>query len=53
MRYFVFFIISIISINAIAETKTALFAGGCFWCMEKPFDKIDGVVRTTSGYSGG
>ena len=31
----------------------ATFAGGCFWCMEPPFDKLDGVVATTSGYSGG
>lgn len=31
----------------------ATFAGGCFWCMEPPFDKLDGVVDTTSGYTGG
>ena len=31
----------------------AIFAGGCFWCMEGPFDKLDGVVSTTSGYVGG
>jgi peptide-methionine (S)-S-oxide reductase len=31
----------------------ATFAGGCFWCMEPPFDKLDGVISTTSGYSGG
>jgi peptide-methionine (S)-S-oxide reductase len=29
------------------------FAGGCFWCMEAPFDKLDGVVSVTSGYTGG
>jgi peptide-methionine (S)-S-oxide reductase len=31
----------------------ATFAGGCFWCMEKPFDVLPGVVSTTSGYTGG
>ena len=31
----------------------ATFAGGCFWCMEKPFDQLQGVVSTTSGYTGG
>jgi peptide-methionine (S)-S-oxide reductase len=33
--------------------EKATFAGGCFWCMEPPFDKLDGVISTTSGYSGG
>ncbi len=31
----------------------ATFAGGCFWCMEQPFDEIPGVVDTVSGYTGG
>jgi peptide-methionine (S)-S-oxide reductase len=35
------------------KQQTAIFAGGCFWCMEPPFDKIDGVVSTTSGYTSG
>lgn len=37
-----------------ADTLTkATFAGGCFWCMEPPYDKLDGVHRTISGYAGG
>jgi peptide-methionine (S)-S-oxide reductase len=36
-----------------AVTTSAIFAGGCFWCMEKPFDQMDGVISTTSGYTGG
>jgi peptide-methionine (S)-S-oxide reductase len=33
--------------------EVATFAGGCFWCMEEPFDVLPGVVSTTSGYTGG
>jgi len=36
-----------------AGLAVATFAGGCFWCMEPPFDKTPGVVSTTSGYTGG
>jgi peptide-methionine (S)-S-oxide reductase len=39
--------------SAPARTATAIFAGGCFWCMEPPFDALDGVLETTSGYTGG
>ncbi|MBU0674451.1 MAG: peptide-methionine (R)-S-oxide reductase MsrB [Proteobacteria bacterium] len=35
------------------ELQKATFAGGCFWCMEKPFEKLDGVISVTSGYSAG
>ena len=35
------------------EYKKAYFAGGCFWCMEESFDKVKGVVKSISGYSGG
>jgi peptide-methionine (S)-S-oxide reductase len=35
------------------KLATATFGGGCFWCMEPPFDKVVGVVSTTSGYTGG
>ena len=36
-----------------AATEVAVFAGGCFWCMEPPYDKLDGVLSTVSGYIGG
>ncbi len=36
-----------------AKLETATFAGGCFWCIEAPFEKVDGVVSAVSGYSGG
>jgi len=39
--------------QASEETASAVFAGGCFWCMEEAYDKVEGVKATTSGYSGG
>jgi peptide-methionine (S)-S-oxide reductase len=36
-----------------ANLEKATFAGGCFWCMEHPFDQIPGVISVTSGYTGG
>lgn len=36
-----------------APRAKATFAGGCFWCMEGPFDELEGVISTTSGYIGG
>ncbi len=35
------------------ELKTAVFAGGCFWCVESDFDSVEGVTETLSGYTGG
>ena len=40
-------------IKTVADLETAVFAGGCFWCVEADFDKVDGVVDTVSGYIGG
>jgi peptide-methionine (S)-S-oxide reductase len=39
--------------GAHAQTAVATFAGGCFWCMEPPYDKLPGVISTISGYMGG
>jgi len=36
-----------------ANVETAIFAGGCFWCVESDFDKLDGVLETVSGYTAG
>ncbi len=50
-------IVTLVGLSGTAVTAaplaTATFAGGCFWCMEPPFDALDGVVSTTSGYTGG
>tara|TARA_R110002072_G_scaffold21902_7_gene77233 strand:+ start:7381 stop:7971 length:591 start_codon:yes stop_codon:yes gene_type:complete len=40
-------------VASFAANDVAIFAGGCFWCMEKPFDELDGVISSTSGYTGG
>jgi peptide-methionine (S)-S-oxide reductase len=54
-------LVALLFLNAHAADKAAdqaglakaTFAGGCFWCMEPPYDKLDGVVSTTSGYTDG
>jgi peptide-methionine (S)-S-oxide reductase len=57
IRFITWLTISLSSLNIYADTATpveqAIFAGGCFWCMEPPFDKLDGVISTTSGYTAG
>ncbi len=40
-------------VSTVAETKTATFAGGCFWCMQAVFDRVPGVKKTVVGYTGG
>ena len=47
-----FFLLLPANLNAENISKV-YFAGGCFWCMEESFDKVDGVIKTISGYSGG
>ena len=42
-----------VPLSAQAETKTAVFAGGCFWCMQPPYDTAKGVTKTVVGYTGG
>ena len=42
-----------VSVQTVENAETAIFAGGCFWCVESDFDKVDGVVETISGYTGG
>ena len=47
------FLAAVVGVADAQERARAIFAGGCFWCMEPPFDALDGVVSTTSGYTGG
>ena len=54
----VIFLVSLLQVSISASKgtsnlKKAIFAGGCFWCMEKPFEELDGVISVTSGYTGG
>src|SRR5216684_6482823 len=46
-------VIAVAAGQGTAPPQTATFAGGCFWCMEADFDKVAGVISTTSGYIGG
>jgi peptide methionine sulfoxide reductase msrA/msrB len=39
--------------EVMAEERTAVFGGGCFWCMEPPFEQLEGVIDVLAGYSGG
>jgi peptide-methionine (S)-S-oxide reductase len=48
-----FFIIGGYAMAAEKETKSVVLAGGCFWCLEPPYDNAEGVKKTTVGYIGG
>lgn len=52
-RILTILVLALSALPARAETQTALFAGGCFWCLEADMDAVRGVVATTSGYAGG
>ena len=55
MKYFIIIFIILTNINYAysAQKDKAYFAGGCFWCMEESFEKLNGVEEVISGYSGG
>ena len=42
-----------VAVSADTQLEKATFAGGCFWCMQPPFEKLDGVISVVSGYTGG
>jgi peptide-methionine (S)-S-oxide reductase len=44
---------SVIAGDSVNKEQVAIFAGGCFWCMEPPFDALPGVIKTISGFTGG
>ena len=46
-------VLSVTTEDSKNKYKKAYFAGGCFWCMEESFDKVKGVIKSISGYSGG
>jgi peptide-methionine (S)-S-oxide reductase len=50
---FVLILFTAVAAPAHAEEATAVFAGGCFWCVESDFEHLDGVTKAVSGYSGG
>ncbi len=50
---FIILFLFILSFGVFAETEVATFAGGCFWCIEQPFENLEGVKSAVSGYTGG
>jgi methionine-S-sulfoxide reductase len=52
-KVFLILILCGLAATARAESRSAIFAGGCFWCMQEPFDHVKGVTQTVVGYTGG
>jgi len=52
-NWVIFLVIFLLSFSANAAMKTTVLAGGCFWCMESDFEKLDGVTDVVSGFTGG
>lgn len=46
-------VLSLFAMTAFSVTEKAILAGGCFWCLEPPFESVDGVLSVVSGYTGG
>ena len=54
MRTWIVLMVLLMQINPVfSQTSEAIFAGGCFWCLEADFDKLPGVIATESGFDGG
>ena len=53
MKYFLIIIFFLLSTNTQASIKSIYVAGGCFWCVEEVYEKVEGVLSVYSGYSGG
>ena len=53
IKYIIFFLILTTNTLVYAKNESAIFAGGCFWCVQADFDKLPGVISTQAGYDGG
>ncbi|MAZ77501.1 MAG: methionine sulfoxide reductase [Legionellaceae bacterium] len=53
MKWLSVVVLSMVAVMANGINKTAIFAGGCFWCVQSDFDKLPGVVKTVVGFDGG
>ena len=51
-QYLLIFVVALLAMGRV-QAESAIFAGGCFWCMESDFEKVDGVTDVVSGFTGG